>query len=62
MARIISGVVLVIWGVAILASPLWRETDWTGAAAAGQKLAWVFAVALVVLGTRAILKGRAARR
>lgn len=62
MARIISGVVLVIWGVAIVISAFFRDVDGTGAYATGQKLGWVFAVALVALGTRAIITGRKTRR
>jgi hypothetical protein len=60
MARIISGLALIIWAVAILASPLWRDIEGTRVHATGRKLAWAFAVALVALGKRAILKGRKA--
>jgi hypothetical protein len=62
MARIVSGVVLSGWGLAILASALLRGPNGTGAYAAGQKMAWVFALGLVALGVRAIMKGRVARR
>jgi hypothetical protein len=62
MARIVSGVVLSAWGLAILASALLRGSSGTGAYAAGQKMAWVFALGLIALGVRAIMKGRAARR
>ena len=60
MARIISGLALIIWAVTILASPLWRDIEGTRVHATGRKLAWAFAVALVALGKRAILKGREA--
>jgi hypothetical protein len=62
MARMISGVFLMVWGVVILVSGFFRDTDGTGAYAAGQKLAWVFAVALVLAGLRAFVKGRHAVR
>lgn len=62
MARTITGVLLLLWGLAILVSAFFRDVDGTGAYATGQKLSWVFAVALVALGARAIIKGRAARR
>ena len=61
MARLISGVVLVIWGFAILVSALFRDTDTSTAYGTGQMLASVFAVLLVAAGGHAILKGRAAR-
>ena len=61
-ARIISGVVLILWAVAILVSAVVRGSEGTGAYAAGQKVGWLFAVALVALGVRAIIKGREARR
>ena len=60
MARILPGMALVIWAVAILASPLWRDIEGTRVHATGRKLAWAFAVALVALGKRAIRKGREA--
>ena len=58
MARIISGAVLAVWGVAILISALVGETEGAGAYATGQKLAFVFAAGLVLLGARAIVKDR----
>lgn len=61
MARIITGAVLIIWGLAILASALTRDADGAGAYANGQKLSWVFAVVMVALGARAVIKGREAR-
>jgi hypothetical protein len=62
MARIITGVLLLVWGVGILISAFFRDVDGTGAYATGQKLSYVFAVALVALGVRAMIKGREARR
>jgi hypothetical protein len=62
MARIVSGVVLSAWVLAILGSALFRGPNGTGAYAAGQMVAWVFALGLIALGVRAIMKGRAARR
>jgi len=62
MARLITGVVLVIWGFAILASSLFRDSDTSTAYGTGQALASVLAVLMVAAGGHAILKGRAARR
>jgi len=62
MARIISGVVLMAWGVAILVSAAVRGSDGSGAYASGQKVAWILAVVLVLLGARAVVKGRQSRR
>jgi hypothetical protein len=49
-------------GVAIVISAFFRDVDGTGAYGTGQTLGWVFAVALVALGTRAIITGRKTRR
>lgn len=62
MARMISGVALMVWGAAILLSAAVRGADGSGAYAAGQKTAWVLALVLVGLGVSAFVKGRQARR
>jgi hypothetical protein len=64
MARAISGVVLILWAVAILLSALLRgfSTD-GGAFGAGQMVGFViFPIVLLWLGRRALVKGLAARR
>jgi len=62
MARMISGVLLVAWGSALLVSGLFRDYDTGSAYGTGQFLGWAFGVVLVALGIRAIVKGREARR
>ena len=58
----ISGVVLMVWGAAILVSAAVRDADSSGAYATGQKAASLFAPVLVGLGVSAFVKGRQARR
>jgi hypothetical protein len=61
MARIITGVLLLAWGLALLVSGLFRDYDTSTAYGTGQFLGWVFGAVLVALGVRAIVKGREAR-
>lgn len=60
MARMIAGGVLVLWGSAIIISSLLRDYA-GGAFGTGQRAASVFAIAMVALGVRAIVKARAAQ-
>jgi hypothetical protein len=60
MRQIIIGAILVVWGLAIVVSPLIRETH-GGAYGAGQMIAWLVGVVMVVAGARAVLKAREAR-
>jgi len=62
MARMLSGVFLVAWGVALLVSGFFRDYDTSTAYGSGQLLGWAFGLVLVALGTRAFVKGREARR
>lgn len=58
----ITGVLLVVWGIALLASGLFRDYDTSSAYGVGQVAGWAFGLVLVALGARAIMKGREARR
>ena len=58
----ITGVLLVVWGVALLVSGVFRDYDTGTAYGAGQVVGWAFGLVLVALGARAIAKGREARR
>jgi hypothetical protein len=60
MARRISGVVLIVWGLAIFVTGFFRDTE-GGAYGTGQTLGWLFSLGLVALGVRAIVKARASR-
>jgi hypothetical protein len=62
MARLISGVLLIVWGLALLISGLFRDVDGDGAYATGQTAGWLFGFVLLALGVRAVMKGREARR
>jgi hypothetical protein len=62
MARMLSGVFLFAWGVALLVSGLFRDYDTSTAYGSGQLLGWAFGLVLVTLGARAFVKGREARR
>jgi hypothetical protein len=62
MARLISGVLLIIWGLALLVSGFVRDVDGDGAYAAGQVAGWLFGFVLLALGVRAVVKSRVARR
>ena len=54
MRQIIIGAILVVWGLAIVVSPLLRQTH-GGAYGAGQTLAWLFGVVMVVAGLLLLL-------
>jgi hypothetical protein len=62
MARMITGVLLVVWGIALLAAGLFRDFDTSSAYGAGQVAGWAFGLVLVAIGARAIITGREARR
>ena len=56
----IVGVILVLWGLAVVGRGLFGEHA-GGAYGAGQTFAALFGVAMVFLGARAIVKAREAR-
>lgn len=57
MRQLILGVIGVLWGGAIVISGLVRGMS-DGAYGAGQMIAFVFGIVLLLLGTRAIMKYR----
>jgi hypothetical protein len=63
MRNTILGAVLAIWGAAILAiNLLGNKPNHSGSYGAGQTVALVFAVILIVAGVRAIRKGLQTQR